>query len=231
MLDPTPPRAPREDALLLERLRRRDPGALGMAFDRFAPIVYALLSPVEADAARLDRLVEDVFWELWVSTGGDAGTADVPRLLLRAVGVRLRTFTRTPAPGKQADMGKTVLLVEDNPDNQEIYRIILSHHGFVVLQAWDGECGVRMARHHTPDLILMDLTMPVVDGLEATRMLKSDPATSGIPIIALTAHAEHEDRAAAAEAGCVSFLTKPATPARVAGEVRRVLEMPASAAP
>jgi two-component system cell cycle response regulator DivK len=231
MLHPSPPRTPREDALLLERFRRRDPGALGTAFDRFAPIVYALLSRVEADAGRLDRLVEDVFWELWVSAGRDAGTGDVPRLLLRAVGVRLRTLTRTPVRGKQADMGKTVLLVEDNADNQEIYRLILSHHGFAVLQAWDGECGVRMARHHAPDLILMDLTMPVVDGLEATRMLKADPATSGIPIIALTAHAEHEDRAAAEEAGCISFLAKPATPASVAVEVRRVLEMPAPAAP
>ena len=73
--------------------------------------------------------------------------------------------------------GKTVLLVEDNADNQEIYRIILAHHGFSVLQAWDGECGVQMARHHCPDLILMDLTMPLVDGLEATRMLKADRST------------------------------------------------------
>lgn len=133
--------------------------------------------------------------------------------------------------GKQVPMGKTVLLVEDNADNQEIYRLILKHHGFVVLQAWDGECGVRMARHHAPDLILMDLTMPVVDGLEATRMLKADPATSGIPIIALTAHAETEDRDAAAEAGCVSFLSKPVAPNSVAIEVRRILALPEDAAP
>lgn len=128
-------------------------------------------------------------------------------------------------------MGKTVLLVEDNADNQEIYRLILRHHGFAVLQAWDGECGVRMARHHVPDLILMDLTMPVVDGLQATRMLKADPATSRIPIIALTAHAETEDRDAAAEAGCVSFLSKPVEPNRVALEVRRILALPVAVAP
>ena len=121
--------------------------------------------------------------------------------------------------------GKTVLLVEDNADNQEIYRIILAHHGFSVLQAWDGECGVKMARHHCPDLILMDLTMPVIDGLEATRMLKADPETSGIPVIALTAHGQPGDRAAAAEAGCVSFLAKPVPPSHVAGEVLRVLAM------
>jgi two-component system cell cycle response regulator DivK len=128
-------------------------------------------------------------------------------------------------------MGLTVLLVEDNADNQEIYRLILTHHGFAVLQAWDGEVGVRMARHHAPDLILMDLTMPVIDGLEATRMLKADPATSGIPIIALTAHTEQEDQAAAAAAGCVSFLSKPAAPNAVAGEVRRVLGLRDAAAP
>jgi two-component system cell cycle response regulator DivK len=122
-------------------------------------------------------------------------------------------------------MSKTVLLVEDNADNQEIYRIILTHHGFSVLQAWDGEGGVKMARHHSPDLILMDLTMPVIDGLEATRMLKADPETSGIPVIALTAHGEPWDREAAEEAGCVSFLAKPVAPNHVAGEVLRVLAM------
>ncbi|HLM68019.1 MAG TPA: response regulator [Longimicrobium sp.] len=120
-------------------------------------------------------------------------------------------------------MSQTVLLIEDNADNQEIYRLILTHHGFGVLQAWDGECGVRMAQSHAPDLILMDLTMPLIDGLEATRMLKADPATAAIPIIALTAHAEREDRAAAEEAGCVSFLAKPVEPNRVAVEVRRIL--------
>jgi two-component system cell cycle response regulator DivK len=118
-----------------------------------------------------------------------------------------------------------ILLVEDNEDNQEIYRIILTHHGYQILQAWDGEAGVRMAREHQPELILMDLTMPVIDGLEATRRLKADPATAAIPVIALTAHAMQEDRAAAEEAGCVSFLAKPAEPRMVAAEVGRVLAM------
>lgn len=120
-------------------------------------------------------------------------------------------------------METTILLVEDNADNQEIYRIILTHGGYSVLQAWDGESGVAMARSHAPDLILMDLTMPVIDGLEATRMLKADPATAAIPIIALTAHATPEDETAAHEAGCVSFLSKPVEPRKVAAEVRRVL--------
>ena|ERR1043165_2734854 len=120
-------------------------------------------------------------------------------------------------------MQTTILLVEDNEDNQEIYRIILAHHGFRVLQAFDGGRGVEMARVHGPDLILMDLTMPVVDGLEATRVLKADPATSAIPIVALTAHTANEDRAAAEAAGCDAFLTKPVEPQRVAAEVRRIL--------
>ena len=122
-----------------------------------------------------------------------------------------------------------ILLVEDNADNQEIYRIILAHHGHAVLQAWDGEEGVRMAREHRPDLILMDLTMPVIDGLEATRILKADPATAAIPVIALTAHAMQEDLEAAEAAGCVAFLSKPAAPQLVAAEVGRVLAMTRSA--
>jgi two-component system cell cycle response regulator DivK len=120
-------------------------------------------------------------------------------------------------------MERTILLVEDNADNQEIYRIILAHHGYAVLQATDGERGVEMAREHAPDLILMDLTMPRIDGLAATRMLKGDPATAAIPVIALTAHASEDDRTAAVAAGCDSFLSKPVEPAKVAEEVRRVL--------
>jgi CheY-like chemotaxis protein len=120
-------------------------------------------------------------------------------------------------------MGTTILLVEDNADNQEIYRIILAHHGYAVLQAWDGERGVRMARDHGPDLILMDLTMPGMDGLEATRLIKADPSTASIPVVALTACTQREDIAAAAEAGCDAYLAKPVEPQRVAAEVRRIL--------
>jgi CheY-like chemotaxis protein len=86
-----------------------------------------------------------------------------------------------------------------------------------------------MARDLGPDLILMDLTMPLIDGLAATRLLKEDPATAAIPVIALTAHATEDDRTAAVAAGCDSFLSKPVEPARVAEEVRRVLAARASA--
>lgn len=118
----------------------------------------------------------------------------------------------------------TVLLVEDNADNQAIYRMILEHSGFTVLQAWDGEAGVRMAREHRPDLILMDVSIPRMDGLEATRVLKADPDTAPIPVVALTAHAMPEDRQRAFDAGCESYLSKPVEPRRVLEEARRLIE-------
>lgn len=120
-------------------------------------------------------------------------------------------------------MTTTVLLVEDNSDNQAIYRVILEHSGFEVLQAWDGEEGVSLARQQSPDVILMDVSIPKLDGLQATRILKADAATARIPIIALTAHAQKEDQDWAFAAGCDGYLSKPVEPKRVAEEVRRVL--------
>src|SRR5690606_74689 len=84
---------------------------------------------------------------------------------------------------------RTVLLVEDNEDNRTVYRTILEHFGYQVIEARNGEDGVRTARETIPDLILMDISIPVIDGWEATKILKNDPTTSHIPIIALTAHA------------------------------------------
>jgi CheY-like chemotaxis protein len=117
----------------------------------------------------------------------------------------------------------TVLLVEDNEDNQFVYRTILEHFNYRVIVAGDGEEGVRQAREAIPDVILMDVSIPVIDGLEATRIIKADPATAGIPVIALTAHALSEDRRRATEAGCDSYLSKPAEPKRVLAEVQRML--------
>lgn len=117
----------------------------------------------------------------------------------------------------------TILLVEDNEDNQTIYRTILEHHGFRVIQARDGVAGVQMAREMHPALILMDISIPRIDGHEATRQLKADPATVRIPIIALTAHALVEDRELARAAGCDGYLAKPVEPNRVVAEVRLFL--------
>ena len=118
-----------------------------------------------------------------------------------------------------------ILLVEDNDDNRLVYRTILDHYGFTVLEAADGEEGIRRARTESPDLILMDVSIPKIDGWEATRQLKADPKTASIPIIALTAHALASDRAKAQEAGCDGYLAKPVEPRKVVEEVRKHLEM------
>lgn len=118
---------------------------------------------------------------------------------------------------------KTILLVEDHEDNRNVYRAILEHFGFRVLVAPDGREGIRMAREHRPDLILMDLSIPHIDGWEATRVLKADQATAEIPVIALSAHALEEDRTRAIQAGCAGYLAKPVEPRRVLQEVQRFL--------
>lgn len=120
-------------------------------------------------------------------------------------------------------MPKTVLLVEDNVDNRTIYRTILEYAGYTLIEAEDGEAALRKARDGSPDLILMDISIPLVDGWEVTRTLKTDPSTSRIPVIALTAHALAEDRRRAEEVGCDGYLAKPVEPRRVMEEVERFL--------
>jgi CheY-like chemotaxis protein len=122
-----------------------------------------------------------------------------------------------------APAGQTLLLVEDNEDNRIIYSTVLRHLGYAVLEAQDGLQAVALARSEHPDLILMDISIPVMDGWEATRVLRRDPATSSIPIVALTAHAMDDDRERAAEIGFTSYLAKPVEPRAVVAEVRRWL--------
>ena len=124
------------------------------------------------------------------------------------------------------DSMKTILLVEDNEDNLVVYRTILEHVGYRVIEARDGEEGVSRAREHLPDLILMDISIPKLDGWEATQRLKSDDGTRDIPIIALTAHALEEDRQKAIQAGCDGYLAKPVEPRRVVQEVERFVGPP-----
>lgn len=121
----------------------------------------------------------------------------------------------------ESDRKKTVLLVEDNEDNLVVYRTILDFVGYQVIEARDGEEGVDRARSDHPDLILMDISIPKIDGWEATRRLKADEQTKDIPIIALTAHALEEDRQKAIRAGCDGYLAKPIEPRRVVEEVQR----------
>lgn len=101
--------------------------------------------------------------------------------------------------------------------------MILTHSGYEVIEAMDGEEGIRMAREEQPDVILMDVTIPRIDGWDATRILKSDEATSAIPVVALTAHAHKEAREKASEVGCDAFISKPVEPRQVVEEVRRLV--------
>ena len=103
----------------------------------------------------------------------------------------------------------TILLVEDNEMNRDMLTRRLERQGYTVVTAHDGLEGVERARENRPDLILMDLSLPNMDGWEATRILKSGPETRTIPVIALTAHAMSEDRAKALAAGCDDYDTKP----------------------
>ena len=117
---------------------------------------------------------------------------------------------------------RTVLLVEDNTDNQIIYRRVLEHYGYAVIEAWDGEEALKVAREQRPDIILMDISIPRVNGWDVTKALLADDATKAIPVIALTAHALPSDRVRGSEIGFASYLTKPIEPRRVIEEIERV---------
>jgi CheY-like chemotaxis protein len=108
-----------------------------------------------------------------------------------------------------------ILLVEDNEMNRDMLSRRLTRKGHEVLIAVDGQQGVDMTRAHKPDVVLMDMSLPVIDGWEATRQLKADIATAGIPVIALTAHAMEGDQEKAREAGCDDYDTKPVDLARL----------------
>src|SRR5262245_55724696 len=122
-----------------------------------------------------------------------------------------------------SEKSKTVLLVEDNDDNLAIYSTILRHSGFRVIEARDGQAGIDTARARHPGLILMDVSIPLIDGWEATRRLKADPSTADIPIVALTAHALASDQLKAVEAGCDGYIAKPAEPRVVLAVVKQHL--------
>ena len=116
-----------------------------------------------------------------------------------------------------------ILLVEDNEMNRDMLSRRLSRRSFEVLIAEDGAKGIEMAREHLPDLILMDMSLPVTDGWEATRILKADEATRRIPVIALTAHAMRGDRQKALDAGCDDYDTKPVDLKRLLSKIDALL--------
>jgi two-component system cell cycle response regulator DivK len=124
---------------------------------------------------------------------------------------------------QQVGAGRTILLVEDNLHNRRIFTSILTHYGFTVREAVNGAEAVELAHSVRPDLILMDLSLPVLDGWEATRRIKEDAELRAIPIIALTAHAMAGDEGHALEAGCDAYLSKPISPKKVVSAVQEML--------
>ena len=128
------------------------------------------------------------------------------------------------APRRQSK----ILMVEDNFDNISIYTTILEHYGYAVQAAEDGVKALELARTSSPDLILMDISIPRINGWEVTRTLKDDPSTAQIPIIVLTAHALSADRDRAYMEGADSYIAKPAEPSKVVTEVQRLLAQAAA---
>ena len=116
-----------------------------------------------------------------------------------------------------------ILLVEDNEMNRDMLSRRLERRGYQVVLAVDGQSGVELAGTEAPDLILMDMSLPVLDGWEATRRIKGAPATQHIPIVALTAHAMSSDREKALDAGCDDYDTKPIELVRLLGKMEALL--------
>jgi len=116
-----------------------------------------------------------------------------------------------------------ILLVEDNEMNRDMLTRRLERKGFEIVIAVDGKAGIDMASSSNPDIILMDLSLPVIDGWEATRQIKADPATQSVPVIALTAHAMAGDEQKALAAGCDDYDTKPIDLKRLLGKIETLL--------
>jgi two-component system, cell cycle response regulator DivK len=120
-------------------------------------------------------------------------------------------------------MKKCILVVEDQEDNRRILRDLLTNAGYDIIEADNGGQALTTAAAHHPDLILMDIQLPVLDGYEATRRLKADPSLSGIPVIVITSYALSGDETKARAAGCNDYVTKPYSPRQVLSKVREFL--------
>jgi two-component system, cell cycle response regulator DivK len=120
-------------------------------------------------------------------------------------------------------MTKRILVVEDHEDNRRIVRDLLTSAGYETIEALNGESGVAAAEAHHPDLILMDIQLPVLDGYEATRRIKANPAIANIPVIAVTSYALSGDEALARAAGCDGYVSKPFSPRALLASIRGML--------
>jgi len=121
-------------------------------------------------------------------------------------------------------MAATILIVEDNELNMMLFADLLESEGYKVLKSADGLDGFRAAREHHPDLIVMDIQLPTVSGLEVTRWLKEDPALAGIPVVAVTAFAMKGDEARILEGGCEAYMAKPISVGRFLDTIKSLLE-------
>ena len=120
-------------------------------------------------------------------------------------------------------MTKRILVVEDQEDNRQILRDLLSNSGFEMIEAEDGEQALVQAAKHRPDLILMDIQLPLLDGYEATRRLKADPELKAIPIIVVTSYALSGDEDKARAAGCDAYVAKPYSPRALLAKIKEYL--------
>lgn len=120
-------------------------------------------------------------------------------------------------------MKRRILVVEDEEDNRRILRDLLANFGYEVLEALTGEEGVAMARSRDPDLILMDIRLPGLDGFAATREIKAKDQSRHIPVIAVTSHAMSDDNGRALEAGCDAYFSKPVSPRALLAKIREFL--------
>jgi two-component system cell cycle response regulator DivK len=123
-------------------------------------------------------------------------------------------------------MSKRILVIEDHEENRRILRILLASAGFEMIEAVTGEEGVAAAERERPDLILMDIQLPGLDGYEATRRIKANPALRHIPVIVVTSYALSGDDVKAFEAGCDAYVTKPFVPRQLLAKVRQYLAPP-----
>ncbi len=120
-------------------------------------------------------------------------------------------------------MSKRILVIEDQEDNRQILQDLLTSADFEVIEAVDGDAGLAAAAAHRPDLILMDIQLPLLDGYEATRRIKANPALSAIPIIVVTSYALGGDQDKARAAGCDAYISKPFSPRQLLAKVREYL--------
>jgi len=118
---------------------------------------------------------------------------------------------------------KRILIIEDQEDNRAIMRDVLSTAGYALIEAVDGEEGVKLARSERPDLILMDIQLPLLDGYEATRQIRATEDLKSVPIIAVTSYALSGEEAKTREAGCDSYVAKPFSPRELLAKVRALL--------